>query len=104
MNAEWTITPYAVGLLLNAPDDVAPDLVAIYRAAETARRLAGYHPAQSAGKAIHAVVVQHYANVARDHGDPDLAEWLARAAAVVVTDAAIDLDTFVGAVDGSLAR
>lgn len=101
MTDQWTITPYCVGLLLEAPDDIAPDLVAVYRAAEIARCTLGYHPSQPAGKAIHAVIVQHYAEQAHRRGNPELAAWLTRAAGIVTADAALELDAALTATDAT---
>ena len=95
MSAEWTLSPYAVALLLDAPEPVADAMMRVYTAAENARRACGQHPTMPTGKAIHATYVQHVAYELATHDEPDdeLAEWLMRAASVLVLDAGLDLET-----------
>lgn len=89
---EWHISEYAVGLLLETPDDIAESLMAVYSQAEQAARSIGFAGKQWSARAVHAVYVQHAANEARAADVwPEFADWLDRAARILITDVGLDL-------------
>lgn len=89
---EWTVSPYVVGLLLDAPEHVANVLAQTFQDAERARRELGQHPAMPAGKSVHAVWVAYVARDARARGKTEAADWLDRAAVILTSDAGLDLE------------
>lgn len=92
---EWSICPYAVGLLLDAPDDVSAALALVYRSAEETSHRLGLPAKSEAARAIRAVYVQYSANEARGlDALPELADWLERAALILIADLGLDLAAF----------
>lgn len=106
---EWTLSPYAVGLLLDCPDEISPVLSKIYTNAENVRRQCGVHPWMPAGKSVHACYVAHVAanlhiEYGEDESKAELLTWLDRAASILMLDAGLDLEVIAAPVEPPGAR
>lgn len=91
MTASWSVSPYVVGLLLDAPAEQSTVLVAAFTEATTIGRSLGLPGHTTGGASVHAVWLTHRAVLAEQAGRHLDAEWLARAAERQLADAAYQL-------------